>query len=46
MDENASAGNRRAWEGLVDEADRTRLQDVSVMDIYNVKLPNGMRHFG
>lgn len=42
MDENASAENRRAWQNLVEHADMTRLDDVSVMDVYNVKLPNGM----
>jgi Kyakuja-Dileera-Zisupton transposase len=45
MDENASAGNRSAWERLVEHADRTRLSDVSVMDIYNVKVPNGTPDF-
>ena len=42
MDENASAENRKSWQELVEHADMTRLDDVSAMDIYNVKLPNGM----
>ena len=42
MDENASVENKRAWQDLVEHADMARLDDVSVMDIYNVKLPNGM----
>src|SRR5271155_4206377 len=42
MDENASTENQRAWQDLVKHADMARLDDVSVMDIYNVKLPNGM----
>ena len=42
MDENVSAENRRSWQSLVDHADMTRLDDVGAMDIYNVKLPNGM----
>ena len=42
MDENVSAENHRSWQSLVDHADMTRLDDVGVMDIYNVKLPNGM----
>ena len=41
MDEHASTYNQREWEHLVEHADLTRLDDVSVMDIYNVKLPNG-----
>jgi hypothetical protein len=42
LDENVSAENRRSWQSLVEHADMTRLDDVAVMDIYNVKLPNGM----
>ena len=42
MDEHASADNQREWEHLIEHADLTHLDDVSVMDIYNVKLPNGM----
>jgi len=42
MDENVSAENRQSWQSLVEHADMNRLDDVAVMDIYNVKLPNGM----
>jgi hypothetical protein len=45
INENASAEHRQEWENLVEHADLTRLDDVSVMDIYNVKLPNGMPAF-
>jgi len=42
MDENVSVENRQSWQSLVEHADMNRLDDVAVMDIYNVKLPNGM----
>jgi hypothetical protein len=42
IDDNASAEDRRSWQESVEHADMTRQDDVSVMDIYNVKLPNGM----
>jgi hypothetical protein len=45
MDENTSPDNRSAWEHVVEHADTARLHDISVMDIYNVKLPNGMPYF-
>lgn len=45
MDQEASPDNRSAWERLVEHADTARLHDISAMDIYNVKLPNGMPYF-
>jgi hypothetical protein len=41
MDQSVSAENRSKWIKMADDADGLRLGDVSAMDIYNVKLPNG-----
>jgi hypothetical protein len=42
MDQNISTANRTVWSTMAETADATRLEDVSVMDIYNVNLPKGM----
>jgi hypothetical protein len=41
MDQNISTANRTVWSTMAETADATRLDDVSVMDIYNVNLPKG-----
>ena len=42
MNEKTSAEHQQAWLSLAERADQNGLEDVSVMDIYNVKLPKGM----
>jgi arginyl-tRNA--protein-N-Asp/Glu arginylyltransferase len=41
MSETASAEQITAWTAMAEDADNTRLVDVSVMDIYNIALPTG-----
>jgi protease II len=45
MDENTSPDNQSSWKHVVEHADTACLHDISVMDIYNVKLPNSMPYF-
>ena len=42
MSETASEDQIKTWTAMADNADNTRLADVSVMDIYNIALPTGM----
>ena len=42
MSETASAEQINTWTAMAENADNTRLADVTVMDIYNIALPTGM----
>ena len=42
MSETASPEQIQMWTGMAQNADEGRIEDVLVMDIYNIALPRGM----